>query len=93
MAQLDANDAENIEDSFSKFYKLAQGYRHIETLDRQALATFVERIEVGPKVYPEGVQKITHRDQPFEQSIHIYYRFIGEVNRDAVSTKNQMFPS
>lgn len=93
LAQLDANDAENIEDSFSKFYKLAQEYRHIETLDRQALATFVERIEVGPKVYPEGVQKITHRDQPFEQSIHIYYRFIGEVNRDAVSTKNQMFPS
>lgn len=89
LAQLSAaNGATSIEDSFAKFYALAQQYQHIETLDRRTLATFVERIEVGPKIFPDGKQKATHRNTPFQQSIRICYRFIGDLNRDAVSIKN-----
>ena len=48
------------------------------------MLTFVERIEIGPKKYPEGTVKATHRNQPYRQSIRIVYKFIGEVAEEPV---------
>lgn len=66
--------------SYQAFFDLASKYTHIEELDRDTLVTFVKRIEVGPKVLPDGAVKATHRNQPFQQSVRIFYKFIGELD-------------
>ena len=76
-----AREAEN---SFERFFALARRYTEIKELDRDTLLTFVERIEVGPKELPQGIEKATHRDQPYRQSIRIFYRFIGEMEDASV---------
>ena len=77
---LDTSEQERvIEDNYAKFFALAKDAAHIRELDRNTLLTFVERIEVGPKEYPDGTVKATHRNQPFRQKIRIFYRFIGEM--------------
>lgn len=75
--------AQETEDNYARFFALARQYTHIEELDRETLQTFVERIEVGPKELLDGQQKATHRNQPFRQSICIFYRFIGEMTDEA----------
>lgn len=71
--------------NFERFFSLARQYTHIEELDREVLLTFVERIEVGPKEYPDnGTVKATHRSQPCRQSVRIFYRFIGELAEEPV---------
>lgn len=68
------------EKNFAKFFALAQKCASIKTLDRDSLLAFVERIEVGPKELPPGVEKTTHRNQPYRQSVRIFYKFIGELD-------------
>lgn len=72
-------DVTSIQKNYYRFFELARKYTHIDELSREVLQTFIERIEVGPKIYPEGTIKATHRNQPFRQSVKITYRFIGEV--------------
>ena len=72
--------ADKTRDNYARFLALARGCAHIETLDRDTLLTFVERIEVGPKIYPDGVKRATHPGTPFRQSVRVFYRFIGEVD-------------
>ena len=67
------------QESYRAFFELTNKYTHIKELDRDTLVTFVRRIEVGPKELPEGMQKATHRSQPFRQSVRIFYKFIGEL--------------
>lgn len=74
-----SNSAQETKDNYAHFFALARQYTHIEKLDREVLQTFVEKIEVGPKELPEGMEKATHRNQPYRQSIRIFYRFIGEM--------------
>ena len=74
-----SRSAVEIESSYDNFFALARAYTQIQELDRETLLTFVERIEVGPKEYPDGIVKATHRNQPYRQSIRIFYKFIGEV--------------
>lgn len=69
---------------FRQFFQMAKQYATIDVLDREALLTFVERIEVGPKILPEGTQMTSHRNQPFRQSVRIVYKFIGDIARDTV---------
>lgn len=66
--------------SYKAFFNLTSKYTHIEELDRDTLVTFVKRIEVGPKILPDGAVKATHRNQPFQQSVRIFYKFIGELD-------------
>ena len=80
----DPDDAQETEENYAHFFRLIRQYTHIETLDREILQTFVEKIEVGPKEYPDGTVKATHRNQPYRQSIRIFYRFIGEIQKDAI---------
>lgn len=79
-----SRSAEEIESSYANFFSLAREYTQIQELDRETLLTFVERIEIGPKKYPEGTVKATHRNQPYRQSIRIVYKFIGEVAEEPV---------
>ena len=72
------------QESYRAFFELANKYTHIKELDRDTLVTFVRRIEVGPKELPEGAQKATHRNQPFRQSVRIFYKFIGELESPPV---------
>lgn len=70
--------AQESREHYARFFALARQYTHIEKLDRDVLQTFVEKIEVGPKELPDGQKKATHRNQPYRQSVRIFYRFIGE---------------
>ena len=74
-----SNSAQETKDNYAHFFALTRQYTHIEKLNREVLQTFVEKIEVGPKELPEGMEKATHRNQPYRQSIRIFYRFIGEM--------------
>ena len=79
-----SRSAVEIESKFNNFFALAREYTQIQKLDRETLLTFVEKIEVGPKEYPDGIVKATHRNQPYRQSIRIFYKFIGEMQEDAI---------
>ena len=80
LAELDAPDeADDVEANYQHFFALARQFTTIDELDRETLQTFVERIEVGPKILPEGAQKIIHRSQSFRQRVRIIYKFIGEI--------------
>lgn len=80
VAQLCAQQPQaDVSDSYARFFALAKQYSHLETLDRETLVTFVERIEIGAKELPEGTQLVSHRNMPYRQTIRIFYKFIGEV--------------
>jgi hypothetical protein len=64
-------------ENYKKFFELTKRFSKIEELDRDTLITFIERIEVGPKILPEGYTRATHTNSPYEQSVKIYYKFIG----------------
>ena len=66
-------------DNYKMFFELTKKYSHIDTLDRDTLLTFIDRIEVGPKILPDGMKRATHNSSHFEQSIRIFYKFIGEM--------------
>ena len=82
-AELDSlivsRSAAEIESNYANFFALAHSYTQIQELNRETLLTFVEKIEVGPKEYPDGIVKATHRNQSYRQSIRIFYKFIGEM--------------
>lgn len=85
VAQLSVTTSQaEIQNNFNKFFELAKQYTHIDTLDRVTLLTFVEKIEVGPKILPEGISKATHRTQAYRQRIRIFYRFIGSLENENV---------
>ena len=71
--------AKEIRDTYGHFFDLAKRYTCVETLDRNILHTFIDRIEIGEKILPEG-KKIAGPRTPYRQSIRIFYRFIGEVS-------------
>lgn len=56
---------------------LAKQYSTVEVLDRDTLLTFVEKIEVGPKILPDGYVKAPRKNAVYQQSVKIYYKFIG----------------
>jgi len=74
------NVTESKSKNYKMFFELTKKYTHIEKLDREILLTFIERIEVGPKILPEGMPRATHKNSSFQQSIKIFYKFIGELN-------------
>ena len=85
IADLNAvNPAEKIEQNYADFFSLAKEYTYIEELDRETLLTFVERIEVGPKVFPEGVKYQSRNHPSYRQSIRIFYKFIGELSEEPI---------
>lgn len=78
-----ASDTDKVKSNYEKFFAMAKGYQHIGTLDRETLAKFIERIEIGPKILPEGL-KIASKDTPYRQLIRIHYRFIGVIGKEDI---------
>ena len=75
-----SSPAQQLADSYAQFFELARSYTHLEQLDRDTLLTFVDRIEIGPKLYENGSHKVPARaNQPYRQSVRIFYKFIGEL--------------
>ena len=75
-------EQEDTEERFRHFFTLTKQCSQIDTLDRETLLTFIERIEVGPKQFENGLRKATHRNTPYRQDIRIFYRFIGALDED-----------
>lgn len=67
------------ERAYRQFFDLAKEFTYVEELDWETVHTFIDRIEVGPKILPEGVKAVTHGTQSFTQEIHIYYKFVGTM--------------
>lgn len=83
--ELDVEDpADDIQENYERFFALAKQYTHIETLDRDTLVTFVDRIEVGDKIYPEGFTKMPRKNGSYQQSVRIFYKFTGEITTEPV---------
>ena len=71
-------------DSCAQFFELAGQYTHLAQLDRDTLLTVAERIETGPKIYENGGHKVPARaNQPYRQSVRIFYKFIGELTENS----------
>ena len=68
---------DDIRSNYKRFFDLAKQYSTIEILDRDTLLTFVEKIEVGPKLLPDGYVKAPRKNAAYQQSVKIYYKFIG----------------
>ena len=74
---------------------MAKQYTYIETLDRDTLVTFIDRIEIGEKILPEGYMKMPRKNASYQQSIRIFYKFIGELVSEPVKefAPNGQIPS
>lgn len=81
-----SNDVEKTRAAYDKFFAITERYSHVQELSPEILNTFIERIEIEPKRYPPGVAVHPRSKVPYEQTIHIYYKFIGEKLE---ITKNQ----
>ena len=68
---------DDIRSNYKRFFDLAKQYSTVEVLDRDTLLTFVEKIEVGPKILPDGYVKAPRKNAVYQQSVKIYYKFIG----------------
>ena len=75
--------AAEIRSNYEKFFQLAKQYSRIEVLDRDILLTFIDRIVVGPKILPDGYIKAPRKHASYQQSVTIYYKFIGNLSDHA----------
>ncbi len=82
--------AQRTADSYARFFELARSCTHLEELNRDTLVTFVDRIEIGPKLYENGGHKVPARaNQPYRQSVRIFYKFIGELAESGKSRPDE----
>lgn len=82
--------AQRTADSYARFFELARSCTHLEELNRDTLVTFVDRIEIGPKLYENGGHKVPARaNQPYRQSVRIFYKFIGELAESGKSCPDE----
>ncbi len=86
------NAEQSITERFDAFYQLAKEYTQVHELTRDILLTFIDRIEVGPKILPEGI-KLANQHVSYQQEITIYYKFIGALHHAPrnVEALNQRF--
>ena len=75
--------AAEIRSNYEKFFQLAKQYSNIDVLDRDILLTFIDRIVVGPKILPDGYSKAPRKHASYQQSVTIYYKFIGSLSDHA----------
>lgn len=74
-----------VRSNYDRFFALAKQFSRIEVLDRDTLITFIDKIVVGPKILPDGYIKAPRKYAAYQQSVTIYYKFIGTLpNRDLV---------
>ena len=79
---LDSQKEENentIEEKTNDFFQIVRQFTEIKEVTRDIVLAFIDRIEIGEKVFPEGVVRNTHLNQPFTQEIKIKYKFISDL--------------
>ena len=86
------SDKMPIDEAYKAFFSLIEQYNHIDELTPEIVRTFIERIEVGEKILPEGYTVASH-DIPYRQNIKIYYRFIGKIGEDEKAFNQDALPS
>lgn len=70
---------DDLRSGFKKFFALLDEYAPIRELDVEIVHTFIDRIEIGEQIFPKGHKAKTRQSVPMEQTITIYYKFIGNV--------------
>ena len=91
LSEIEAEESskDKLEDDTLKFFNLVKKHSKIEELTRDTLLTFIDRIEIGERIYPEGVIRNTHNNKPFTQNVKIYYKFI----KDNLGCDHRVFPA
>lgn len=78
--EYDIKKAKNqIEQNYKTFFNLVKDYTTIKELNRDILMTFIDRIEIGPKIYKDGTHGTPRGREPYQQTVHIYYKFVGNI--------------
>lgn len=85
-------DEPYVEDSYKAFFNLVEQFNHIDELTPEIVRTFIERIDVGKKILPDGY-KIASHSIPYRQNIRITYRFIGNIDEDERSFNQDDSPT
>ena len=67
-----------VDEAYKAFFSLVEQYNHIDELTPEIVRTFIERIEVGEKILPDGYKVASH-SIPYRQNVKITYRFIGNI--------------
>lgn len=70
-------DTSNIRDNYDRFFRLVDEVSKFEKLDRTILTKLIEKIEIYPKKYDDGMPHGARSKAPFTQEVKIYYKFIG----------------
>ena len=76
----------NKEDDYHKFFELIKKYTEFEELTEETVRMFIERIEIGEKILPEGYKVASHKETQYKQNIKIKYRFIDPVLQEISNT-------
>ena len=77
----DTQDA--VKGRYDKFFDLLDRYTNIDTLTQEIVHAFIDRIEVSEAILPDGYSVRTHHSIPVQQTIKIYYKFIGNMPMNA----------
>jgi len=80
----EADPALIAKENYDRFFALIKDFTNIETVTRSILLTLIDRIVIGPKRDPNNSDAIPKPNQPFIQSIRIFYKFIGELKCPAI---------
>ena len=80
------------DEAYKTFFHLIEQYNHIDELTPEIVRTFIERIEVGEKILPDGYKVASH-SIPFRQDVKITYRFIGTIGKDERAFNQDDLPS
>ena len=89
LAQLESEESSGNEtvDNYNRFFSIAKQFTHIDELTEDIVRTFIERIEIGEKIYLDS-EEAKGDKRPYRQSIKIVYRFIGDTQNNSENEKS-----
>ena len=89
LAQLESEESSGNEtvDNYNRFFSIAKQFTHIDELTEDIVRTFIERIEIGEKIYLDS-EETKGDKRPYRQSIKIVYRFIGDTQNSSENEKS-----
>ena len=81
-----SDEIKSTEDNYRKFYNIVKRYSKIDELTEDIVRAFIERIEIGEKILPDGCKVASHKETQYSQKIKIKYRFIDPVLQEISNT-------
>lgn len=81
-----SEEDKSIEDKYRKFFGVVKKYTELDELTEDIVRAFIERIEIGEKILPEGVKVASHKETKYKQLIKIKYRFIDPIPQEISNT-------